>query len=98
MDGSIHALLRERASLQPDDTAFTFIDYDQDWDGVAETLTWVELYRRDGPGRRLDGCGFDRRPGRDIGATGARLHRRVSRAMQAGQIAVPLSVPLVASR
>jgi hypothetical protein len=27
---SILALLRERASLQPDDTVFTFIDYEQD--------------------------------------------------------------------
>jgi len=27
---SLPAMLRERASLQPDDTAFTFIDYDQD--------------------------------------------------------------------
>ena len=26
--------------------AFTFIDYDQDWDGVAESLTWSQLYRR----------------------------------------------------
>ena len=27
-------------------TAFTFIDYEQDWDGVAENLTWSQLYRR----------------------------------------------------
>src|SRR5271163_837525 len=26
--------------------AFTFIDYKQDWDGVAENLTWSQLYRR----------------------------------------------------
>ena len=39
-------MLRERASLQPDDIAFTFVDYEQDWDGVAHTLTWAQLNRR----------------------------------------------------
>ncbi len=42
----IAGMLRERASLQPADVAFTFIDYEQDWDGVAHTLTWAQLYRR----------------------------------------------------
>jgi long-chain fatty acid adenylyltransferase FadD28 len=37
IEPSIPGVLRERASLQPNDTAFTFIDYEQDWDGVAET-------------------------------------------------------------
>jgi fatty acid CoA ligase FadD28 len=39
-------VLRERASLQPNDTAFTLMDYEQDWDGVAETVTWSQVYRR----------------------------------------------------
>ena len=43
---SIPAVLREQASLQPNRTAFTFIDYEQDWAGVAESLTWSQLYRR----------------------------------------------------
>ena len=43
---SILTVLRERASLQPDDTALTFIEYEQDWAGVAESLTWSQLYRR----------------------------------------------------
>jgi acyl-CoA synthetase (AMP-forming)/AMP-acid ligase II len=43
---SLVSLLRERASLQPDDTALTFIDYEQDWAGVAENLTWSQVYRR----------------------------------------------------
>ncbi|MBV8787647.1 MAG: AMP-binding protein, partial [Mycobacterium sp.] len=42
----IPALLRERASLQPNRTAFTFMDYEQDWAGIAKTLTWSQLYRR----------------------------------------------------
>ena len=43
---SLPALLRERASLQPNDTAFTFIDYDEDPGGVPESLTWLQVYRR----------------------------------------------------
>ncbi len=46
IETSVPAVLRERASLQPNDTAFTFIDYEQDWAGVAESLTWSQLYRR----------------------------------------------------
>lgn len=43
---SIPEVLRERASLQPNDIAFTFVDYDHDWDGVETSLTWAQLYRR----------------------------------------------------
>ena len=43
LDSSIPAILRERASLQPNDSAFTFIDYDTDWEGVEHTLTWAQL-------------------------------------------------------
>jgi acyl-CoA synthetase (AMP-forming)/AMP-acid ligase II len=43
---SIPAMLRQCVNLQPDGTAFTFIDYEQDWAAVAETLTWLQLYRR----------------------------------------------------
>ena len=39
-------MLRERASLQPNDIALTFVDYDQDWAGVPESLTWSQLYKR----------------------------------------------------
>src|ERR1700744_3620410 len=42
----IPAMLRERARLRPDDTAFTFVDYEQHSDGVTESLTWAQLYRR----------------------------------------------------
>ncbi|MGA7052056.1 MAG: AMP-binding protein, partial [Mycobacterium sp.] len=46
VESSIPNVLRERASLQPNDTAFTFVDYDQSWDGVEVSLTWSQLYRR----------------------------------------------------
>jgi fatty acid CoA ligase FadD28 len=46
IEASIPDVLRERASLQPDDIAFTYVDYEQDSDGVAESLTWSQVYRR----------------------------------------------------
>ena len=42
----IPALLRERASLAPNRTAFTFMNYEHDWAGIEESLTWAQLYRR----------------------------------------------------
>jgi acyl-CoA synthetase (AMP-forming)/AMP-acid ligase II len=94
VESSIPAVLRERASLQPNDTAFTYVDYDQDWDGVPITLTWSQLYRRVvnlGEQLRLRGSTGDRAlilapQGLDyvVGFLGA---------VQAGLVAVPLSVP-----
>jgi acyl-CoA synthetase (AMP-forming)/AMP-acid ligase II len=46
LDSSIPAILRERASLQPNDAAFTFVDYEVAADGVEETLTWGQLQQR----------------------------------------------------
>ena len=95
LEPSIPGVLRERASLQPNDTAFTFIDYEQDWDGVAENLTWSQLYRRTlNLAQEL----------KDRGSTGDRAVILAPQgldyiaaflgALQAGFIAVPLSVPL----
>jgi len=92
---SVPALLRERASLQPDDTAFTFIDYEQDWAGVAESLTWPQLYRRAlNVARELRLCAS---PGdRAVISAPQGMDYIVAflGALQAGLIAVPLSVPL----
>lgn len=43
---SIPALLRERAQDWPDRPAFTYIDYDLDQAGYAETLTWSQILQR----------------------------------------------------
>jgi len=43
---SILSMLHGRASLRPDDAAFTFTDYASDPAGVSETLTWSQLSRR----------------------------------------------------
>src|SRR6476661_3610680 len=39
-------MLHGRASLRPNDVAFTFTDYVDDWAGVSESLTWSQLSRR----------------------------------------------------
>ncbi len=93
-ESPILAVLRERASLKPNNTAFTFIDYEKDWLGVAESLTWSQLYRR-----VLNVAG-------QLGVYGSIGDRAVILApqgldyiaaffgaLQAGLIAVPLSVP-----
>ena len=91
---SLPALLRERASLQPDDTAFTFIDYDQDAGGVPESLTWPQVYRRAlNVARELRLCA---EPGdRAVILAPQGLHYIVAflGALQAGLIAVPLYRP-----
>ena len=87
-------MLRGRASLQPNDPAFTFVDYAHDPAGVAETLTWPRLYRRSrnvaeelvATGRRGTGPSSSAPQGLDyiVAFLGA---------LEAGLIAVPLSVP-----
>ncbi|MDT5098121.1 MAG: fatty acid CoA ligase FadD21 [Mycobacterium sp.] len=39
-------MLHGRASLRPNDIAFTFTDYEKDWAGVPESVTWSQLSRR----------------------------------------------------
>lgn len=46
VESSLPNVVRERASLQPNDIALTYFDYDQSWDGVEQSLTWSQLYRR----------------------------------------------------
>jgi long-chain fatty acid adenylyltransferase FadD28 len=95
VENSILALLCERASLQPDDPAFTFVDYEQDWSGVAETLTWSQLYRRTlnvADALRQGGSIGDRVV--ILAPQGLYYIVAFFGALQAGRIAVPLSVPL----
>jgi long-chain fatty acid adenylyltransferase FadD28 len=95
IEASIPAVLRERASLQPDDVAVTFIDYDQDWDGVAESLTWSQLYGRASTvAHELDRCGSTGDRAVILAPQGLDYMVGFLGALQAGQIAVPLSVPL----
>jgi long-chain fatty acid adenylase/transferase FadD23 len=39
-------MLRQNVNLHPDGAAFKYVDYGHDWDGVPQTVTWYQLYRR----------------------------------------------------
>ncbi|OBA90272.1 acyl-CoA synthetase [Mycobacteriaceae bacterium 1482268.1] len=95
IETSLLAVLRERASLQPNDTAWTFIDYEQDWNGAAETVTWSQVNRRTinlAQELRRHGSTGDRAV--ILAPQGLDYIVAFLGAIQAGQIAVPLSVPL----
>jgi fatty acid CoA ligase FadD28 len=92
---SIPSVLRERASLQSNEKAFTYIDYEQDWDGVSETVTYAQLYRRSlnvAQEVRFHGSTGDRAV--ILAPQGLNYIDAFFGALQAGLIPVPLSVPL----
>lgn len=92
---SILNLLCERAGLQGDDTAVTYVDYEQDWAGVTQSLTYSQLYRRTrNVARELERCGSIGDRALVLAPQGLDYIVAFLGAMQAGQIAVPLSVPL----
>ena len=95
VESSLPAVLRERASLQPNDTAFTFIDYEQDWAGIAESLTWSQLYRRAlNVAQELRCCASPGDRAVILAPQGLNYIDAFLGALQAGLITVPLSVPL----
>jgi fatty acid CoA ligase FadD28 len=88
-------VLRERASLQPDDIAYTYLDYDHDPEGVPVTLTWAQLYRK------VRGLAHVLRQTGSVGDRAVILAPQgleyvigFLASLQAGFIAVPLSVPM----
>ena len=92
---SIPAVLRERASLQPNDTAFTFLDYEHDWEGVPESLTWSQLYRRTlNLSRQLRLCTSTGERAVILAPQGLEYIVSFLGASQAGLIPVPLAVPM----
>ena len=93
---SLMSLLRERAGLQPDDPAFTFTDFEADWDGITESLTWAQAYRRVlnvAIEVAKHGAVGDRAV--ILAPQGLHYISAFLGAIQAGLIAVPLSVPSV---
>ncbi|MGV7608844.1 fatty-acid--AMP ligase [Mycobacterium kansasii] len=94
-ENSIPAVLQERASSRPNETAFTFVDYEQDRAGVAESLTWSQLYRRTrNVAQELNARGSTGDRAVILAPQGLEYVLAFLGALQAGQIAVPLSMPL----
>ncbi|MGB8403074.1 MAG: AMP-binding protein [Mycobacterium sp.] len=97
-NASVLTVLRERARLTPDEVAFTFTDYDRDWDGNAESLTWSQLYRRTlNLASEVSKHGVPGDRALIIAPQGLAYIVAFLGAMQAGFIAVPLSVPVPGS-
>jgi long-chain fatty acid adenylyltransferase FadD28 len=93
-ESSILTVLRERASLKPNNPAFTFVDYQQDWLGAAESLTWSQLYRRVlNVAGELNVCGSAGDRAVILAPQGLDYIAAFLGAMQAGLIPVPLSMP-----
>ena len=88
-------MLRQCVNLQPDGTAFTFIDYEQDPAGVAESLTWLQMYRRVlNVAHELRLCASAGDRAVILAPQGVDYIVAFLGALQAGLIAIPLLVPL----
>jgi long-chain fatty acid adenylase/transferase FadD26 len=92
---SIPAVLKERAQQHPDDTAFTFLDYGVAPAGFAERLTWSQVYQRARVvAAELTQCGSVGDRVAVLAPQGLEYIVGLLGAMEAGYIAVPLSVPM----
>src|SRR6201993_907374 len=91
---SILSMLHGRASLRPHDVAVTYTDYEKDWAGVPESLTWSQLSRRTmnvAREIRLHGSVGDRAV--ILAPQGLDYILAFLGSMQAGLVAVPLPLP-----
>jgi len=91
---SILSMLHGRASLRPNDVAYTFTDYENDWAGVPESLTWSQLSRRTlNVARALSSHGAVGDRAVILAPQGLDYILAFLGSMQAGLIAVPLPLP-----
>jgi long-chain fatty acid adenylase/transferase FadD23 len=88
-------MLRQNVNLHPDGTAFKYVDYGRDWDGVAENVTWYQLYRRMvNVAREISRCASPGDRAVILIPQGMDYIYAFLGAMQAGVIGVPLSLPM----
>ena len=91
---TILSMLHGRASLRPNDVAFTFTDYEKDYAGVPESLTWSQLSRQTmNVAREIRAHGSIGDRAVILAPQGLDYIRAFLGAMQAGLIAVPLPLP-----
>jgi long-chain fatty acid adenylase/transferase FadD26 len=93
-ESTIPALLLKRATEQPDATAYTYLDYSLDPAGYPEALTWSQVHRRSlAVAAELRHCGTSGDRVAILAPQGLEYIVAFLGALQAGFIAVPLSVP-----
>ena len=91
---TILSMLHGRASMRPNDAAFTFTDYEKDYAGVPETLTWSQLSRQTlNVAREVRAHGSVGDRAVILAPQGLDYIRAFLGAMQAGLVAVPLPLP-----
>ncbi|WP_068177205.1 AMP-binding protein [Mycobacterium sp. UM_CSW] len=91
---TILSMLHGRASLRPDDVAYTFTDYTDDWAGVPHSLTWSQVSRRTmNAARELSQHGSVGDRAVILAPQSLDYVEAFLGAMQAGLIAVPLLLP-----
>ena len=94
LQSSILSLLHARASLRPDDIAFTFTNYHNDFAGVSESLSWSQLSCRTlNVARELDLHGSVGDRAAILAPQSLEYITAFLGSMQAGLIAVPLPLP-----
>lgn len=93
-ESSLPVLVQQLASRLPDEAAYTFIDYQADPNGFAESLTWSQVHRRSlivADELRMYGSTGDRAA--IVAPQGLDYIVAFLGALQAGFIAVPLPAP-----
>ncbi len=94
IEQSLPAMLRQCVNLAPDGMAYTFMDYGHDRAGIAETVTYLQLYRRTlNVARELKLCASAGERAVILAPQGLNYIYAFLGALQAGLIPVPLSVP-----
>jgi long-chain fatty acid adenylase/transferase FadD26 len=93
-EASIPAALGERARHKPNAPAYTFIDYDVDPEGYSQTLTWSQLHQRARVvAAEIASCTAPADRVAILAPQGLEYIIGFFAAIEAGCIAVPLSVP-----
>src|ERR1700739_954502 len=93
-EASISAVLGERARHTPNLPAYTFIDYDVDPEGYSQTLTWSQLHQRARVvASDIASCTAPADRVAILAPQGLEYIIGFFAAIEAGCIAVPLSVP-----
>ena len=94
VEPSIPAILHQCVNLKPNGTAFEFIDYEQDWAGVSEVVTYLQLHRRMvNAAQEFARCASPGDRAVILAPQGLDYIIAFLGALQAGLVAVPLSLP-----
>jgi 4-hydroxyphenylalkanoate adenylyltransferase len=93
-ESSLIELLQKAAIAQPDRAAYTFVDYERDPNGFAESLTWAQVYRQAiNVARELGTCASSGDRVAILAPQGLDYVVAFFGVLEAGLIAVPLPVP-----